>query len=242
MNVKLLIDNRESIKNDIKVENIKYDNLTIGDYIFTVNDEICIIIERKTIEDYAASIIDGRNREQKKRLLEYPNKTSIIYLIEGSLVNNNCNFKYNKISNNTIVSSIINTIIRDGIQVFHTSSKNETIFFLESIYNKLEKQGNTFIDKKTSYTEDFINASKVSKKDLMDDNVAFQMMLNCIPKVSNKLSKRIATKYKNISEFIFKLKDIENKLEFLQNLKYCDTKNRKIPKNTCQNIIDFLGI
>ena len=51
-----------------------------------------------------------------------------------------------------------------------------------------------------------------------------------------------ASKYKNISEFIFKLKDIENKLEFLQNLKYCDTKNRKIPKNTCQNIIDFLGV
>ena len=35
---------------DIKVENIKYDNLTLGDYIFTVNDEICIIIERKTIK------------------------------------------------------------------------------------------------------------------------------------------------------------------------------------------------
>ncbi len=98
------------------------------------------------------------------------------------------------------------------------------------------------MDKKSSYTEDFINASKISKKDIMDDNIAFQMMLNCIPKVSNKLSKRIAEKYKNISEFVLKLKNIENKIEYLQNLKYSEQKNRKIPKNTCQNILDFLGI
>ena len=79
--MKLLIDNRESIKElfiDSEI-NIVFDNLLLGDYIFKHNDQDIIIIERKTVEDYANSIRDGRHREQKSRLLSnYSKKTGLI--------------------------------------------------------------------------------------------------------------------------------------------------------------------
>ena len=134
--VEFIIDNREKIK-DILQEKIKdatCRNLEIGDYLFQMNSKPFLIIERKTISDMAASIRDGRNREQKKRLTNYNTDCNVIYLIEGDLTMNNKCFNYNKIDKYTIVSSIINTIIRDKLQVFHTSDENETIFILESIY------------------------------------------------------------------------------------------------------------
>ena len=70
--MELIVDNRESIKTYFTEKNyswVKYQNLLIGDYIFKHNDELITIIERKTIEDFAASINDGRYREQKERLI-----------------------------------------------------------------------------------------------------------------------------------------------------------------------------
>ena len=157
--IELVIDNRESIKNSVaeRIENTKFENLLLGDYIFRIDNVDFIIIERKTIADYAASISDGRNREQKKRLLEHFPKNRIIYLVEGSLNQDNKSYKYNKINADTIISSIINTILRDEIQVFHTSDKDETLFLLNSIYTKLVKQGKTFLEDKGSYDMDLVN-------------------------------------------------------------------------------------
>ena len=105
---KLVIDNRENIKLDIKnkINDATFENLELGDFLFKVNDVDVLIIERKTISDYAASIKDGRNREQKKRLLlNYP-LNKILYLIEGDLTTNNPNFGYNQVSKETIADKI----------------------------------------------------------------------------------------------------------------------------------------
>ena len=68
--MELIIDNRETIKDYFQDKDyVKIKNLDIGDYIFKYDDKDILIIERKTIEDYAASIKDGRHREQKQRLL-----------------------------------------------------------------------------------------------------------------------------------------------------------------------------
>ena len=131
--MELLIDNRESIRDQIKSNtvgmNITFANLSLGDYLFKLNNENIVIIERKTIADYAASIKDGRHREQKARLLSNFDIHKIIYLVEGDITKNNTSYKYNKVSKETIVSSIVNTMLRDNIHVFHTKDTHETIFF-----------------------------------------------------------------------------------------------------------------
>ena len=127
--MKLIIDNIENLKTKVKDHlNIEYKHLDLGDYILEKNEKMFIIIERKTIEDYAASIRYGRNREQKKRLKAiYPNNR-ILYVIEGSLINNNKSFKFNKLKPYTTISSLLNTMLRDELFVVHTSSEDETIF------------------------------------------------------------------------------------------------------------------
>ena len=70
--MEFIIDNRESIKKYFIEKNVKYvtfSNLDLGDYLFKYNGEVVAIIERKTIDDMANSIKDGRYREQKSRLL-----------------------------------------------------------------------------------------------------------------------------------------------------------------------------
>ena len=94
--MELIIDNRESIKkyfNDKNLEWVKFQNLDLGDYVFNYNEELVCIIERKTIEDLASSIKDGRYREQKSRLImNYP-KSKLIYLIEGDFTKPNNSIK-----------------------------------------------------------------------------------------------------------------------------------------------------
>jgi len=245
--VSLIVDNRENIKEILKqqtkITNISFENLLIGDYCFKIDNEPFLIIERKTITDYASSIKDGRNREQKKRLLSQ--KAYKLYLVEGNLSKNNSSFCYNKVDKHTIISSIINTIIRDKINVFHTSDINETIFFIESVYRKLEKQGKTFIEDTSSYSQDIINTVNVCKKKNIDANISFQMMMNCIPGISIKVSSRLSNKYKTLKEFIGVLNHIETnelRMKFIQDIRLeNENKSRKISKNVAENIINYLG-
>ena len=96
--VSLIVDNRESIKELINenIKNVSFENLELGDYQFKLNDKIFLIIERKTVTDYAASIIDARSREQKKRLLANKSNAHIMYLVEGNILKDNTSFKYNR--------------------------------------------------------------------------------------------------------------------------------------------------
>ena len=246
--IKLLIDNRENIK-DLLLENIpgaEFKNLEIGDYVFTIDEIPFLIIERKTVSDYAASIVDSRGREQKKRLIANKDNANIMYLVEGDLKKDNQSFKYNKVDRHTIISSIINTMYRDKLQVFHTANVMETIFFIESINRKLIKQGNSFLENKTSYETDLINTVKSTKKKNMTPEITFQMILNCIPGISNKVSKRIASKFTTPKNMITELLSIENKndrLECIKNIKMSDDeKAKKISKTVAENIIVYLGL
>ena len=101
--MELIIDNRETIKNyfiEKKNQNnyewVTFQNLDLGDYLFKYNNQPILIIERKTIEDLASSIKDGRYREQKTRLLNTYNKKNILYLIEGDLMTLQSNYKDQK--------------------------------------------------------------------------------------------------------------------------------------------------
>ena len=246
--VELIIDNRENIKELLleSVPDAKFENLEIGDYVFKIDEKPFLIIERKTITDYAASIVDARSREQKKRLIANKNSAKIMYLVEGDLTKDNQSFKYNKIDKNTIISSIINTMYRDELQVFHTSNLMETIFFIQSIYKKLVKQGSSFIESKSTYENDLINTVKSSKKKNVTPEISFQMMLNCIPGISNKVSKRLCEKFGSINNMIEQIKDIKcykEQINFIKNIKTGDdSKSKKISKTVAENLIINLGL
>ena len=81
----MIVDTREAelirLFTDEKVE-IEVKQLSVGD--IWIGD---LIIERKSIRDLEASILDGRYREQRGRILSYcqENKTQPMYILEGAL-------------------------------------------------------------------------------------------------------------------------------------------------------------
>ena len=245
--MELLIDNRESIKDRIHKEtpdiNIQFANLSLGDYLFKLNDEDIVVIERKTIADYAASIRDGRHREQKARLLSNFAIHKIIYLVEGDISKNNTSYKYNKVSKETLISSMVNTMLRDNIHVFHTKDTNETIFFLQTLYRKIAKQGKGFMKKTYSYEDTLIKTVVVKKNSNISKSVCQLMMFNNIPDVSLVTAKRLLNHFKTIGACIGVLTELDEgaRLEFLRNIPTSDEKKfRKLSKKSCQNILDFL--
>lgn len=244
--MELIIDNRESIKKyfiEKKVDWVKCKNLDLGDYIFNYNNELICIIERKTIEDLASSIKDGRYREQKSRLImNYP-KTKLIYLIEGDLTKSNKSVKYNKVSKNTIYSSLINMYLRDNINCFHTNNESETIEFLEQMAIKLEKQGKKFLIKVNTRENDLFNNLKKSKKNITGE-IVYKLQLSSIPSISNKYANAIITKYPSMKILFEKLGNIEteNRIKIIKNIEYNinENKKRKLGKKVAENIDKYL--
>ena len=91
LQLKMMNDDDVNSNRNIK---LKVDNLKIGDTVFVeidVNEneigEELVVFERKSLNDLASSIKDGRYAEQSFRLDGYqavPNH-NIVYLIEGDL-------------------------------------------------------------------------------------------------------------------------------------------------------------
>ena len=67
----LIIDYREHrlVEHFRYRPNVEIKKLDVGDIIFRFKDELVILIERKTVNDLVSSIMDGRNREQKMRIM-----------------------------------------------------------------------------------------------------------------------------------------------------------------------------
>lgn len=132
MDIKLIIDDRERAvtlhKEDLNNINYEITRLTTADYVVVnaTNGVAIAAIERKSLEDFAASIKDGRS-ENIKKLCDFRAKSGcrIIYLIEGDAFPKQ-DKQYAHISYKIIESSIFHLIARDNICVIRTKDTVDT--------------------------------------------------------------------------------------------------------------------
>lgn len=224
-NISLFIDNRENklIEYFKEFSFVTNKTLDLGDIVFLKNDEPFLIIERKTINDLYASIIDGRYREQKERL--FKSNCNFIYLIEGNLM-------YHKFKN-TFIGTICNLLFRDNIKVIKTFNIKETIKYIEKLCIKFDKED--FEIKRN----DNISNYCIKKKDCYDVKDCFKLQLNLIPRVSLNMAKTLSDQFENMNNLIkFFEKNGENGLK---NIEYNTEKNnRKIGIKMSQKIYKFL--
>ena len=138
-------DNKNKNNNNVK---IKVDNLKIGDVAFIetdkneneIGDEL-LIFERKSLNDLASSIKDGRYAEQSFRLDGYqavPNH-NIVYLIEGDLSKYREN-QFSRINKKTLLSSMFSILYYKGFSVVRTMNVVETCDLVWSWADKLERE------------------------------------------------------------------------------------------------------
>ena len=240
----VLIDHRER---DI-IENIQNNflfdtkNLDLGDIqIYDIqNNTPIIIIERKTYNDLAASLKDGRYKEQKLRTLNSTDmKIRKIMVLEG---NKNDFPMDEKILNGVI----INSMIRDQIHVYFTFNVIDTVLFIKNIYNHLPKYYDDLINEiiNNEKIKEEYNLIKSVKKENLTKECAFQSMLNCIPQVSNNISKILVEKYKTFENMIHSLKNdsesnIEKIVNIISNIKYGSSQKR-IGESISKKIVSFI--
>lgn len=105
---------------------IEEKQLPVADYVIILNGKIVAVVERKTLNDYAASFKDRRH-ENKSKLLNLRNKCGcrIYYIVEGA-VNPEYTTEYAGIKYQNILASMQDLMISDNIHVITTCNAQHT--------------------------------------------------------------------------------------------------------------------
>ena len=204
-------------------------NLVLGDITIERDGKDLVIIERKTISDFAASISDGRYRDQSARLLEYDIPThNVVYLLEGSLS------PYRQsIPKSTLLASLTSLMLGKGFSVMRTTSLAETAEFVQAMFAKLQKEDGYAGGRKEGASE-----IRKKKRDSITVETIDGLMLSQIPTISGATASAILAKFPSMFELITALKEDPACLDTIT----YGTKARKLSKTSIENIRRYLKI
>ncbi|KPJ14381.1 RNA polymerase-associated protein CTR9-like [Papilio machaon] len=211
----LLIDKQETSglnnKNDPTVAQFKkypnicheYRTLKVGDYTWiakhrNTDQELVLpfIVERKRLDDLAASIKDGRFHEQKFRLRRCGIE-NVIYLIENYGGKKNVGLPVQ-----SLMQALANTRVNDGFKIHITKSLIHTARFLAIMTKRLAfrfqsknlKGWNAAPEGTTLMTFDYFNKSTVKNKPLTVTETFIKILLQ-LKGVSVEKALAITSKY-----------------------------------------------
>jgi ERCC4-type nuclease len=253
-----------------KINKMKIEQLHIGDIVFEDDSGSPILIfERKTLNDLAASIKDGRYTEQSFRLdKEDIHNHNIIYIIEGDI--ERYNEKRTHISKKTLMSSIFSLLYYKGFSVIRTNTIFETADSVVFFADKYDKT--CIIDKTRKPYYEITHSDSIIKECMKDESCvkndkdkgkdesekycdAFKghkekneyitpdniniIMLSCIPGINSKTATQIMSEYKTIHNLLYQLEKEPECLNTFM-IKTESGNMRKINKNCVDNIKKFL--
>lgn len=195
--------------------------LAVGDFCITRDRQIEYIFERKTIPDLAASIIDGRFREQKQRLLESViDPSRIIYIIEGSRIHPPHPSHQAPVMKKSVDSAILNLIFKHRYTVLFTNSPQDT---METLYTITKMS-----------LEPTVYQPKLLKKSKEPLDV-FIAQLSCIPGVSYNIAQAIVANFPTYKSLVYILENDPGKMLEIQ-----ISPTRKIGKALLNALLRYL--
>tara|TARA_Y100000389_G_scaffold54115_1_gene50009 strand:+ start:775 stop:1689 length:915 start_codon:yes stop_codon:yes gene_type:complete len=281
---KSLIKLLKLFKEDYEYKNVEIivENLPLGDVTISKkhnaktrepgsNKEIeeLIIFERKTLNDLASSIRDGRYAEQSYRLnkIDQPNH-NIVYIVEGDV--QFWGNRYTNIKPQTLYVTMFCINFFKGFSLFKSKNERETAEYLLRISDKLnretKKQG-YYVKKKreTTETDDpndtnkddsnnkeqnensdtsidrqrYVDVKSRVKKDHITPDNIGEIILSQIPGVSAFISKVIMSHFESLHDLLNKLKEDPSCLDDIK-YKLKSGQERRITKKSIVNIIKYL--
>ena len=257
----VLLDKIKAFLSINKKQNITVtsENLPLGDIIICDDQgKEKLIIERKTLQDLAASIRDGRYKEQSFRLNECNmHNHNIIYLIEGNLQHYKPFLlgKGNPVDKYALMSSMISINYYKGFSLYKSNSLDESAEWIIQVAYKLDKEGgNAFYTNTINETANTANANeepdtvdkystvmkRTKKNNITPENIG-EIILNQIPGVSSAVAIVIMEKFKTIKNLIEVLSNDKSALNEFKTIGK-EGKSRKISKTSIQNIYTYLAI
>lgn len=210
----LLVDTRESelIRLLEGIENMAVKQLQVADIWIGVNKEGNItegglIIERKSIRDLEASILDGRYREQRGRILSYcqENKTQPLYILEGNLSSNT-----GRLQKKAIMKFINRLVFHYQIPIIQTASIEETSELIRALVEQWKEDPTSLL--RTTELIKVTDGIHIQKKANAADykQFAISCLAQC-PGVSVKMAEVLINTFGSLKGVISaSIGDIEN--------------------------------
>ena len=205
---------RPTVSKSLEHHEIKSERLPLGDIILHdpthgqgLGRDI-VIFERKTLNDLAASIRDGRYKEQSFRLIETAAATgfhthNIVYIIEGDLAR--YDERHSQITKTALQSAMVSLLYYKGFSVVRTMNVGETAEFILHFADKVAKESadgtrpaydddttTTATPTAQAYSE--VSAKKEKRDYITRENIG-EIMLAQVPGVSAKMAAAILAKY-----------------------------------------------
>ena len=210
-----------------------YENLTFGDFqILNPEHQIKLVFERKSTDDMLASIKDGRYKNQKAHIFSAGfQATQVFYILEGSFSFTSA-FGARNTQNLILQSSIINTMIRDNIGCFVTSSLRETFDLIVGIFNRISKDPSKYFDGKEIIQEHTIVLSSSTDTPYK----IWKNMLCQIPGISEKTVVALTDKWNCFQSFYAELSSCDEARR-LQILNECKVGGRKLGKRVVEGLL-----
>jgi len=140
-----------------------------------------LIIERKSVADLEASILDNRYREQRSRIMAYATekKAHAIYIIEGELDR----LGHVRLTKQALLKYITRLSIRYHIPVFLTASLKETAELCKILHDQWTTDPKTFEQPATlTYIE---TRGKTRESNTDDPNVFLATLLQACRGISS---------------------------------------------------------
>lgn len=96
--------------------------MDVGDYVWED-----VVVERKTVEDFCGSIMDGRIKEQAEKMKKYGKRFVVII---GDL-----DKRVSKINKNCLMGKMVSMMI-DGVMVIQVSNEMEFVWVMRNVIEK----------------------------------------------------------------------------------------------------------
>jgi ERCC4-type nuclease len=209
-----LLDTRESdlIKILEGTEQMAVKQLQVADIWIGIStegkmEEGGVVIERKSIRDLEASILDGRYREQRGRILAYcqENKTQPMYILEGALSSTT-----GRLQKKAIIKFINRLIFHYQIPVMQTASVQETAELIQALFEQWKEDPKSL--QRTNELVKVTDGIHIQKKVNASDHKQFA--ISCLaqcPGVSVKMAEILIDNFKTLKGVIeAPVKDIES--------------------------------
>lgn len=172
------------------------------------------VLERKTLADLASSIKDGRYKEQKLRLIAHVPASRLAYVIESKK-----QWSYTRppccdgLNGNVMLGAVLNTMVRDGISVVHTSGMEETASLIKEVYTRVRKEPAKYSSAASGHAvstdlqdQAYVNANiSARKRKLSGERDCFLAQLSMIPGVSVTIAAQVVERFGTMANMVRQL-------------------------------------
>ena len=164
-------------------------SLPVGDITCSYDNGSAWVLERKSANDLAASIIDGRWTDQTSRMMT-SGYSRVFYLVEGDLSSTN-------LPHETLLGACINAELRPGSHLIRTACVEETAIAIRLLIDKCARPPGV------------PSGIQPKSKRVRDSETVWVRQLMCIPSISERIARLLLDHFGTLRALQEALEDID---------------------------------